>query len=605
MVNNDPQVKTQLTAGELRTLMKQRNASRNKMFGSSNDSEDSSSSSSSDDDSVDISIASSCSSIRDGSNNKKKKKSEGHKSKDRSRSTSPGGIKSVSNGIRRRQRSSSKNPTGSITGELRSSEEKRGRDKLRKPVKANKISRSPSARDSRGVSVDPVTSNAIEDRGCAGGKSKRASATRRSGEKIVSRRQREAEAKSRRGDLKNSLVRNTPGFSLENSSTELGLAAMINRKGKQNPQKKSGSSHHKKKKMDFSVPPPVKKMAPAMDDSQSSATDSLSSSTNEIQEKKPGVEVSLTSTALTDSNTTNSNDGDSISHDASDSSIHVDGGEIEIEVSDCEKSGSGDDSDVSMNFETLTQPVEEKSQSSHERQQDELKNSTLNSSFGNLNKSLGDIATSGSNEQWARFRSMGRAGLGEIEPSPNAQTLIKQNVKVFVAIMQKVLALRESDAEVDNDTSDALLNHFNRSGDIRPGNLLDEVKETVEIKKTRARYKRDPNSIVLSEKVLEQLEDFVTAIAVLYRDNGTLFVWQKNTSRKISGGSYASVLLQPWADIFLPLFQLFITLSMQAPSLVLSIKWFHWPIHRKILTTQIFVSLRPIPGRTLHLSFLH
>mmetsp|Transcript_52812 Transcript_52812/g.128037 ORF Transcript_52812/g.128037 Transcript_52812/m.128037 type:complete len:1056 (-) Transcript_52812:90-3257(-) len=531
MVNNEPQVKKQLTAGELRKLMKRRNASRSNMFGSSSSSssEDSSSNSSSDDDSVEISIASSCSSIRDRSNDKNKnvnkKKSTGKQSKDRSRSTSPAsgikaGAKSTSNGIRRRQRSSSRGRPESFVGELRSSEENRGQDKLRKPVKSNRISRSPSAGDSRRVTVDPVAANTIEDRGCTGGSSKRASSTRQSGGKIVARRQREAEAKSRRGELKNSLIKNTPGFNFDKSSAELGLAAMIDRKGKKNPHKKSGSSHHKKNKMDFSVPPPVKKKTPAMDDSRSSATESLSSSTNEVQEKgKSGVEVSLTSTALTDSNTTNSDDGDSISHDDSDSSIHVDGGEIEIELSDFEESGSGDDSDVSMNFDSLTQPVEEKSPSAHKRQQDDVKSSTLNSSFGNLNKSLGDIATSGSNEQWARFKSMGRAGLGEIEPSPNAQTLIKQNVKVFVAIMQKLLALRERDAEVDNDTSDALLNHFNRSGDIRPGTLLDEVKETVELKKTRARYKRDPNSIVLSETVLEQLEDFVTAIAVLYRDN--------------------------------------------------------------------------------------
>ena len=172
-------------------------------------------------------------------------------------------------------------------------------------------------------------------------------------------------------------------------------------------------------------------------------------------------------------------------------------------------------------------PAEEKSSSNHKRHDDVNNTSksrmeaSFNMSLGCLNRSHGDITTSGSNEQWARFRSMGRKGLGGIEPSPNAKTLIKQNVKVFMSIMQKLLALRDHDSEVDLDSSDILLKNWNRSGDIRPGNLLEEVKDTVELKKTRARFKRNPSDIVLPPRVVEQLEDFVTVIAVLYRDNGT------------------------------------------------------------------------------------
>jgi 3'5'-cyclic nucleotide phosphodiesterase len=129
-----------------------------------------------------------------------------------------------------------------------------------------------------------------------------------------------------------------------------------------------------------------------------------------------------------------------------------------------------------------------------------------------LNKS-GDINTSASDDQWARFKLLGRIGLGEIEPGGAARAFIKQNVKVLLPIIKKVMALRDSNDGVD------ITERMHRSLDFRTGYLLEEVKETVEIKKTRAMFKRDPASIQLHHKVVEQLEDYVTVIAKLYRDN--------------------------------------------------------------------------------------
>jgi hypothetical protein len=355
------------------------------------------------------------------------------------------------------------------------------------------------------------------------------------------RRQREPEQErlARRSNLKKSLG--------NSSNPDLSLEAIMKRKGK-SQKTDSGSAHQRQKeKMDFSVPPAVSLLRKnlALDDSLSSSTNSTSSSTSDPDGKeKVGNEGSPISTAHLDRSTSSR---DSSINGSNSLTITIEKGELESDLDDSstifdskntkppmatkeDDDGSCDD-DISLNFDSIAEPVEEKSTNvirlpskAHTSVNHNRSVGNLNSSLGNLNKSLGDIATSGSDEQWSRFKSMGRAGLGEIEPSPAAQTLIKQNVKVFLSIMQKIIALRDEEPHVDLDSSDILLKEMNRSSDIRTGNLLEEVRETVEIRKTRARYKRHPNEVVLAPNIVAQLQDFVTAIAVLYRDNRKLTI---------------------------------------------------------------------------------
>ncbi|KAL3917217.1 MAG: hypothetical protein SGILL_004815 [Bacillariaceae sp.] len=126
------------------------------------------------------------------------------------------------------------------------------------------------------------------------------------------------------------------------------------------------------------------------------------------------------------------------------------------------------------------------------------------SSHGGFRNKQGDINTSASDDQWARFKLLGRIGLGEIQPSEAAKLLIRQNVRVLSGIIKRVVALRDEDEDILEKSM------HGHSVEIKTGNLLSEVRETLEVKKTRARYKRDPESIRLGRKVLSELEDFVT-----------------------------------------------------------------------------------------------
>jgi hypothetical protein len=190
---------------------------------------------------------------------------------------------------------------------------------------------------------------------------------------------------------------------------------------------------------------------------------------------------------------------------------------------------SGSDDERSIDPSTIQKVF------SKARKMDEDQNNSKNRSFGgsdgghgssgNLNKSFsldlsshagyrntqGDINTSASDDQWARFKLLGRIGLGNIQPSAAAKVMIRHNVKVIVGIIMKIVALREND---DHAASKGM---HNRSIEFKTGNLLAEVREAVGVKKTRARYKRDPESIKLSSKVTSELEDYVTVISFMYR----------------------------------------------------------------------------------------
>jgi hypothetical protein len=133
------------------------------------------------------------------------------------------------------------------------------------------------------------------------------------------------------------------------------------------------------------------------------------------------------------------------------------------------------------------------------------------SSHAGFRNTQGDINTSASDDQWARFKLLGRIGLGEIQPSEAAKHMIRHNVRVITEIIKNIVALRNEDDDIVSQSI------HNQSVEIKTGKLLVEVREAVEIRKTRAGFKRDPQSIKLSSKILSELEDFVTVISFMYR----------------------------------------------------------------------------------------
>ncbi|KAL3906901.1 MAG: hypothetical protein SGILL_009089, partial [Bacillariaceae sp.] len=70
------------------------------------------------------------------------------------------------------------------------------------------------------------------------------------------------------------------------------------------------------------------------------------------------------------------------------------------------------------------------------------------SSHGGYRNKQGDINTSASDDQWARFKLLGRIGLGDIQPSEAARLMIRQNVKVLADIIKQVVALRDEDEDL-------------------------------------------------------------------------------------------------------------------------------------------------------------
>lgn len=121
------------------------------------------------------------------------------------------------------------------------------------------------------------------------------------------------------------------------------------------------------------------------------------------------------------------------------------------------------------------------------------------------------IKTSASDDQWCRFKLLGREGFGKIQVSDPAQVLIDKNIQVLTEAVKHVIALRKDDS----------IKNCKKSVDIFTGQLMDEVKQTLDVPtEKKADYKRDPNSIFLDATVEAQLRDYVTVISCMYRDNG-------------------------------------------------------------------------------------
>lgn len=126
------------------------------------------------------------------------------------------------------------------------------------------------------------------------------------------------------------------------------------------------------------------------------------------------------------------------------------------------------------------------------------------------------ITTSASDEQWARFKLLGRLGLGEITLSKEARALVDRNYSIMLNAIKHIYALR------DEEQCDASVESMHETDvlDIKTGKLLEEVQETIRVPtEGPAQLKRDPNTIVVDPKVEKQLKDYMTVISCMYRDN--------------------------------------------------------------------------------------
>lgn len=137
-----------------------------------------------------------------------------------------------------------------------------------------------------------------------------------------------------------------------------------------------------------------------------------------------------------------------------------------------------------------------------------LESASLNAVL-HKNNSNHHINTSASDDQWHRFKLLGREGFGKIELSDQVQSLVDKNVDKMTTCLKQIIALRKDD--VKKETSDTV--------DILTGNLMNEVKHTLDVPVDKMEYKRDPGSIRLDAAVSAQLRDYVTVISCMYRDN--------------------------------------------------------------------------------------
>ncbi|CAJ1931014.1 unnamed protein product [Cylindrotheca closterium] len=174
-----------------------------------------------------------------------------------------------------------------------------------------------------------------------------------------------------------------------------------------------------------------------------------------------------------------------------------------------------------------------------------------NSQTPSLYCDISVIKTSATDDQWAKYKLLGRVGMGEVKITKPAKKLINKSIRVMAKAIKQVMALRESDPVISDKPprppskprpssclSPSENSHRSRlttqsSGTASTtettgtdanifctGKLLDEVKQTLEIlPPNKAQYKRDPNSIQLPEVVKEQLKDYVAMIASMYTDN--------------------------------------------------------------------------------------
>lgn len=141
-------------------------------------------------------------------------------------------------------------------------------------------------------------------------------------------------------------------------------------------------------------------------------------------------------------------------------------------------------------------------------------NSSMDLSGHNFPSSSDRIVTSASDEQWARFKLLGRLGLGTIRLSPEAQGLVEHNYGIMLNAIKNIYALRAEPSEDSSETSSStkVLN-------VKTGQLLEEIHVTIDVPSSRSILKRDPSTIHVDRNVCQQLKDYIVVIASLYQDN--------------------------------------------------------------------------------------
>jgi hypothetical protein len=129
----------------------------------------------------------------------------------------------------------------------------------------------------------------------------------------------------------------------------------------------------------------------------------------------------------------------------------------------------------------------------------------------------GDAAaiSAASDELWARFKLLGRLGLGEIEVPDENKPLIDKNVNILERALRHIVSLRDADDDRDRPT----LNDRGLEIDLRTGNVLEEVLASIEMPTAVSKFKRDPDTVSIAPEVSEQLRDYVTVIMTMYRNN--------------------------------------------------------------------------------------
>lgn len=126
------------------------------------------------------------------------------------------------------------------------------------------------------------------------------------------------------------------------------------------------------------------------------------------------------------------------------------------------------------------------------------------------------ITTSASDEQWARFKLLGRLGLGDIQLSREAAALVERNYSIMLNAIKHIYALR---ADEQDDESFNLKDETNVL-DIKTGKLLEEVQSTIRVSTNGpSQLKRDPKKIQVDPLVQRQLRDYIVVISSMYRDN--------------------------------------------------------------------------------------
>jgi hypothetical protein len=131
----------------------------------------------------------------------------------------------------------------------------------------------------------------------------------------------------------------------------------------------------------------------------------------------------------------------------------------------------------------------------------------------NHSSSEGDTSTAGSEDEQGK-QLLDPEEITEIVPVACAKTtrLVKWNVDILANLLKQVNARRDvtSVATVKEKGEDTLLSKQT---------VLEEVKEIIHLPTFRGQTAQNQDTVALSAVVLEQLEDYVSTVASMYRDN--------------------------------------------------------------------------------------